>query len=79
MSIALDDWKSGTALSYQVFASSKPITQSNSKSANEIVVGAIPQPSGSHEVIMVPHAKGGKHHAVRAIDHAGNIGPLPLL
>jgi hypothetical protein len=73
-----DDWKSGTAASYQVFASSKPITQSNSKSANEIVVSAIPQPSGSHEVIMVPHTKGVKHYAVRAIDHVGNIGPLPL-
>ena len=73
-----DDWKSGTAASYQVFASSKPITQSNSNSANEILVGATPQPSGSHEVISVPHTKGIKHYAVRAIDHAGNIGPLPL-
>ena len=33
-----DDWKSGTAASYQVFASSKPITQSNSNSAKEIAV-----------------------------------------
>jgi hypothetical protein len=73
-----DDWKSGTAASYQVFASSKPITQSNSNSAIEIAVGAIPQPSGSHEVISVPHTKGVKHYAVRAIDHADNIGPLPL-
>jgi hypothetical protein len=61
-----------------VFASSKPITQSNSNSAIEIAVGAIPQPSGSHEVISVPHTKGVKHYAVRAIDHADNIGPLPL-
>jgi hypothetical protein len=73
-----DDWKAGTAASYQVFASTKPITQSNSKSASQVVVGAIPQPSGSHEVIMVPHTKGVKHYAVRAIDQAGNIGPLPL-
>ena len=50
-----DDWKSGTAASYQVFASSKPITQSNSNSAKVIVVSATPQPSGSHEVISVPH------------------------
>jgi hypothetical protein len=73
-----DDWKSGTAASYQVFASSKPITQSNSNSAKVIVVSATPQPSGSHEMISVPHMKGVKHYAVRAIDHAGNIGPLPL-
>jgi hypothetical protein len=73
-----DDWKSGTAASYQVFASSKPITQSNSNSAKKIVVSAIPQPSGLHEVISVAHVKGVKHYAVLAIDHAGNIGPLPL-
>src|ERR1700722_14115450 len=73
-----DDWKSGTAASYQVFASSKPITQSNSNSAKEIVVSEIPQPAGLHEVISVAHVKGVKHYAVRAIDHAGNIGPLPL-
>src|SRR5258707_3097231 len=73
-----DDWKSGTATSYQVFASPKPVTQSNSNSATEIVVGTIPQPSGSHEAIMVPHTKDMKHYAIRAIDHAGNIGPLPL-
>jgi len=73
-----DDWKSGTAASYQVFASSRRITQSNVNSATEIIVSAIPQPSGSHEVISVSHAKGVKHYAVRAIDHAGNIGPLPL-
>ncbi len=73
-----DDWKSGTASSYQVFASSRSITQSNINSADEIIVSAIPQPSGSHEVISVPHTNGVKHYAVRAIDHAGNIGPLPL-
>jgi hypothetical protein len=73
-----DDWKSGTAAAYQVFASSRRITQSNFNSATEIIVSAIPRPSGSHEVISVPHAKGVKHYAVRAIDHAGNIGPLPL-
>ncbi len=73
-----DDWKSGTAASYQVFASPKPIAQSNINSAKEITISAIPQPSGSHEMISVTHMKGMKHYAVRAIDHAGNIGPLPL-
>jgi hypothetical protein len=73
-----DDWKSGTAASYQVFASSKPITQSNFSPAQEITVSATPQAAGASEVISVPHTKGVKHYAVRAIDHAGNIGPLPL-
>jgi hypothetical protein len=73
-----DDWKSGTAASYQVFASSKPITQLNVESAKMIAVSAVPQPSGSHEVISIPHTRGVKHYAVRAIDQAGNIGPLPL-
>jgi hypothetical protein len=72
-----DDWKSGTAASYQVFASSKPIRQSNVGSAKQIAVSAVPQPSGSHETIAVTHMKGVKHYAVRAIDRVGNIGPLP--
>jgi hypothetical protein len=61
-----------------VFASSKPITQANIGSATEIAVSAVPQASGSHELIMVAHARGVKHYAVRAIDHAGNIGPVAL-
>jgi hypothetical protein len=28
-------------------------------------------------MLTVEHLKGVKHYAVRAIDHAGNIGPLP--
>jgi hypothetical protein len=74
-----DDWKEGTAASYQVFASSKPITQSNINSAQQVGVGTIPQPSGTHEMISVAHVKGVKHYAVRAIDHAGNIGPIPVV
>ena len=73
-----DDWKSGTAASYQVFASANPITQNNVGSATAVRVIAVPQATGSHEVLVVPHLPGTSFYGVRAIDHAGNIGPLPL-
>jgi hypothetical protein len=43
-----------------------------------VPVTAAPQPAGSHEVLIVPHLSGTSFYAVRAVDHAGNIGPLPL-
>ncbi|MGH7815420.1 MAG: S8 family serine peptidase [Candidatus Binataceae bacterium] len=74
-----DDWKSdGPAASYQVFAARKPITQDSVASATLIPVENVPQPPGAQETIVVPHQNGMNHYAVRAIDHAGNIGPLPL-
>jgi len=73
-----DDWKSGTAASYQVFAYSSPINQDNLSSAASIPVGNVPQPSGSPELITVPHQAGLNYYAVRAIDAAGNIGPIPV-
>ncbi|MFI5351459.1 MAG: hypothetical protein ACHQZS_00720 [Candidatus Binatales bacterium] len=74
-----DDWKSGTAASYQVFAAAAPITQGNVASATTIAVTATPQPSGSKESILVTPIAGLSFYAVRAIDKAGNIGPLPLV
>jgi Subtilase family len=73
-----DDWKSGTAALYQVFASANPITQENVGSATPVPVTAVPQTSGSHEVLVVPHVSGTSFYGVRAVDHVGNIGPLPL-
>ncbi|MGA9725761.1 MAG: hypothetical protein WBQ86_25130 [Candidatus Binatus sp.] len=73
-----DDWKSGTAASYQVFASANPITQENVGSATPVPVTAVPQPAGSREMLVVPHLPGTSFYAVRAVDHAGNIGPLPI-
>ena len=74
-----DDWKSGTAASYQVFASSKPITQSNFSSAQ-----------GDHcqrDAAAVRLARsniGSAHERREALRSSrdrsrGNIGPLPLL
>jgi len=74
-----DDWKSGTAASYQVFAAAAPITQGNVASATAIAVTATPKPSGSRESILVTAIAGLSFYAVRAIDKAGNIGPLPLV
>ena len=33
---------------------------------------------GAHEVLIVPHLAGTSFYGVRAVDHVGNIGPLPL-
>ena len=73
-----DDWKSGRAASYQVFAASAPITQGNVASATPIPVSAKPKPAGAKESILVTPIAGLGFYAVRAIDKAGNIGPLPL-
>jgi hypothetical protein len=61
-----------------VFASANPITQENVGSATPVPVTAVPRPAGSHEVLIVPRVPGTSFFCVRAVDHAGNIGPLPL-
>ncbi len=71
-----DDWKSGQAAAYQVFAASNPITQSTLASATQIAVSSKPKPAGSAESIAVPHRAGLSFYAIRAIDAAGNIGPI---
>jgi hypothetical protein len=73
-----NDWKSGRATSYQVFAASAPITQGNVGSATMIPVSVKPKPAGAKESITVTPIAGMGFYAVRAIDKAGNIGPLPL-
>jgi Subtilase family len=73
-----DDWKSGTAAKYEIFAASAPITQDNVASATLIASPSLPKPAGSLESIAVPHQAGLDFYAVRAIDKAGNIGPLPV-
>ncbi len=73
-----DDWKSGRAASYQAFAAAAPITQGNVASATAIAISAKPKSAGSKESILVTPIAGLGFYAVRAIDKAGNIGPLPL-
>jgi len=73
-----DDWNTGTAASYQVFASRRPITQDTLPSAQPVAVGLAPGPAGAPQQLSVPHRAGLPFYAVRAIDHAGNIGPVPV-
>lgn len=73
-----DDWNVGTAARYQVFRSSHPITQDTVAAATLVAVDAVPRAAGTPETIVVPHLPGQPYYAVRAIDHAGNIGPLPV-
>jgi hypothetical protein len=73
-----DDWKCGTAASYQVFRSSTPITQDNVAQATSVSVTQVPGAAGTHESLTVPHVDGQSFYAVRAVDKAGNIGPLAL-
>jgi hypothetical protein len=73
-----DDWNWGTAASYQVFRSSQPITQDNIGQATPVAVSQKPQVAGSHETIDPPHVEGQPYYAVRAVDAAGNIGPVQV-
>jgi hypothetical protein len=73
-----DDWKCGTATSYQVFRSSTPITQDNVAQATLVPVTQAPGAAGTLESLTVPHVDGQTFYAVRAVDKAGNIGPLRL-
>jgi hypothetical protein len=73
-----DDWNSGTAAGYQVFRAGAPITQDTLASATAVSVSQKPQVAGSKETITVPDAPGQCSYAVRAIDAAGNIGPVRM-
>ena len=73
-----DNWNEGKAVRYEVRRSSKPITQDDFAVATAVSVGRAPRAAGSHEAITVPHVDGEDHYAVRAIDAAGNIGPVQV-
>jgi hypothetical protein len=74
-----DDWNSGTAAKYEVRRSSRPITQDNFAAAASVNPGQQPKAAGSHETLTIPHLAGMDFYALRAIDAAGNIGPLQVL
>jgi hypothetical protein len=73
-----DNWKCGTAASYQVFRSSTPITQDNLSQATLLPNSQAPGPPGTHESITVPSGGGQTYYAVRAVDAAGNLGPIRM-
>ena len=74
-----DDWNSGTAARYQVFRSDRPITQASLGLAESVPVTVAPAAAGTRQSITVPHVDGKAFYAVRAVDTAGNIGPVPVL
>jgi len=74
-----DDWHSGTAAAYQVFRAAAPITQDTLAAATVMSVSQKPQPAGSAEAITLADAPGQCNFAVRAIDTAGNIGPVRVV
>lgn len=73
-----DDWRCGTAAGYQVFRAAHPITQATLAEAIPVAVDVAPAPAGTRQTIVVPHVKGEGYYAVRAIDAAGNIGPIQV-
>ncbi|MGI8608475.1 MAG: S8 family serine peptidase [Candidatus Dormibacteria bacterium] len=74
-----DDWSFGTAAAYDVRCSANAITQDNFAQATPVDLGgAKPAASGTKESISITPPAGAKFCAVRAIDKAGNIGPIPL-
>ncbi len=72
-----DNWRCGTAASYQLFTSTSPITQGNVAQSRRIAVTMVPHLAGTRETITIPAAQDRGHLAIRAVDAAGNIGPLP--
>ena len=73
-----DDWKCGTAASYQLFTSSSPIVQDSVAQATSIAVTKTPDPAGTKETITIPASQNRGYLAIRAVDHAGNIGPIQM-
>jgi hypothetical protein len=73
-----NDWKCGSAASYQLFTSASPIVQGNVGQATRITVKQSPHASGTKETITIAAAQNKGFLALRAVDAAGNIGPLPL-
>jgi hypothetical protein len=73
-----DNWKCGTAAGYQLFTASGAITQQNVSQATPITVTQTPGPAGTKETIVIPASQNQGSLAVRAVDGAGNIGPIAV-
>jgi hypothetical protein len=73
-----DNWRCGTAASYQLFTSTSPINQDNVGSATPLTVTQAPGAAGTTETITIPSSWNQGFLAIRAVDAAGNIGPLPV-
>jgi uncharacterized protein (DUF2141 family) len=70
-----DDWRSGTPARYEVFRGSRPLTQDDLATAERVPVEAAAVSAGAPVQLRVP-AVDGATYAVRAVDDAGNLGPV---
>jgi hypothetical protein len=70
-----DDWYTGAADHYEIATSSGPICPDNFDSAQPLSDAPSPSVAGDPETYTVPSDALG-HVAVRAVDDAGNLGPV---
>jgi hypothetical protein len=70
-----DDWYAGTADHYDVVTSTAPITPENFDSATPLDGAPTSGEAGSDQSLAVP-AGAKRHIAIRAVDDAGNLGPV---
>ena len=70
-----DDGRCGTATAYELRASATPITPANFASATPVAI-APPAPAGTAESRTFQPPSGAVYFALRAVDEAGNAGPL---
>jgi len=70
-----DDWYAGTADRYDVVTSTAPITADSFDQATALDGGPPPDEAGSPQTFAVPDGAG-RHVAIRAVDEAGNLGPI---
>jgi len=69
-----DDWQSGTAQRYEIFRSRRRVVQT--RPGRRLPVTVAPVPGGQRVSVRLPRSKGRWRYGVRAIDDAGNVGPL---
>jgi hypothetical protein len=74
-----DDWNAGTPARYQVFGANSPITQDTVARATALTSTGAVVAAGSTATLTVAAASHYRFVAVRAVDDAGNIGPLRVL
>jgi hypothetical protein len=73
-----DDGRCGTATAYELRSSPAPIDESNFAAASPIALGS-PAAAGSAESSLVFPPAGAVYLALRAVDEAGNAGPLTFV
>jgi hypothetical protein len=75
-----DDWNSGRVRAYQVLALRRgKVTQSLVRRTRKVrrVKGKIVA-AGKRQRITITFPRGFRHFAVRGVDDAGNLGPVPV-